>query len=268
MTGQSKYEILDLDTTDLYLIFKYLPRSDKNSIRLVCKHFNQIVTKTNKRSYVMNIELTAQNCQALSVATNSTLDLCVSLPTYINFDLSKTESERYQKMAFDFINQMRNRIVGLKANHKAGEFINQISTKLTKLRTIHFVSDQTARNAAIILQPIRYNHLTLEVLKIHKARLDKYFDIPLPNLKELQLDGVSGCQLPLIKSVLSHSTKLTTLWLLNFRLQDISDTNFFNTNVTNNFRKLILERIQHFENFGKLPDPKWIYDEDSHLRWY
>ena len=64
-------KVVDIDITDLYLIFQYLQRTDKNNIRLVCKYFNNIITQIDKKFYVLKVDLGIENCLTLSVAIRS-----------------------------------------------------------------------------------------------------------------------------------------------------------------------------------------------------
>ena len=126
-TGRKRdKKVVDIDITDLYLIFQYLQRTDKNNIRLVCKYFNNIITQIDKNFYVLKVDFGIENCLTLSVAIRSTLDLCIKIPSDTLFTLRKT--------AVNFINQVNNRIISLDADCKSENFLTLIIPKLTRLK--------------------------------------------------------------------------------------------------------------------------------------
>ena len=243
-------KVVDIDITDLYLIFQYLQRTDKNNIRLVCKYFNNIITQIDKNFYVLKVDFGIENCLTLSVAIRSTLDLCIKIPsdTLSTLNSRETRNEFCERAAVNFVNQVNNRIISLDADCKSENFLTLIIPKLTRLKKIFLRNDQESSsfsNAKLLGDMIRNNHLTLEELYIIKAKLDQEYDIILPNLKNLYLEQVSGekCLLSLLKCILNHSTNLKKLTLWQLEIQK-SKYYIHNVYVTSSLRKYLYMDVE------------------------
>ena len=222
--------IQDLDSTDLYLIFQYLPWRARKRMRLVCRLYNQIITQMDKRFSVLTVDLSKGKFIDHHFLKSSSLDICVKLP--IDKDLEEKLkaaargmeiaevrknrpilfSEGTQKMrergtrdmawhgarlskVVNFIIEFKDRIVGVEAACRADLVLASIAIlglKLKKLKKIKLHNHHYSEmNSELLSDIISNNAATIEVLNLYNAKLD-VIEVKLPNLKILHLEQVSG----------------------------------------------------------------------------
>jgi len=266
----SRIRLADLDPTDLYQIFRYLPWSAKKSMRLVCKYFFEIITHHDKRFSVLKVDLTKEfHFIDLAFIRDSSLDVCVKIPSDKELDKQK---ERYRDLeedgirfmmgemvmegvpnnevlaslparkrfafgrrnnrratkrsefemesnAVDIICELQHRIVGIEAGCTAERILDKVAPKLVRLQKIKLHYLGYSMSSKLLLDLIRRNAATLELLNILRAKLDDdKLGVNLPNLKILHLEEVSGEKM--MASILSNqcTPKLRDLKLWNLHL--------------------------------------------------